>query len=55
MFLQFVLHIADNGTVEEVDGALGAGRIPLGVGYDNDGCGCVVELLKQPHDLLAVL
>ena len=53
--LQFVLDITYYLTVEEVDRALGAGSVLLGVGYHHDGGSLGIQFLQQVHDLLAVL
>ena len=53
--LKFVLHIADDLAIEEVDDALGASGVFLRVGHHHDGCAFFVELSEKVHDFLAVL
>ena len=52
---QFVNDVADYFPVEEVDGALSAGGVFLGVCHHDDGGAFGVEFLEELHDLLSVL
>ena len=52
---QFVLDVGDDLAVEEVDGALGAGGVRLGVGHHHNGGAFLIQFFQQVHHLLAVL
>ena len=52
---QFVNDVADYFPVEEVDGALSAGGVFLGVCHHDDGGAFGVEFLEELHDFLSVL